>query len=147
MSVAVAVGFIGLIGIAAETGMVMLTFLDQAFKAIVAKRHAAGDKVTVDDLYAAVTQGAMTRIRAVMMAIAGSILGLLPVMLSTGTGSEVTRRIAAPMVGGMVSATVLTLIIFPAVYALVKEISIRRTLKMERTEQSAFTRVGTDAEV
>ena len=128
MSVAVAVGFIGLIGIAAETGMVMLTFLDQAFKSISAKRHAANEKVTMDDLYAAVAQGAVTRIRAVMMTIAGSILGLLPVMLSTGTGSEVTRRIAAPMVGGMVSATVLTLIIFPAVYALVKEIPIRRSI-------------------
>ncbi|PTQ88476.1 AcrB/AcrD/AcrF family protein, partial [Nitrosomonas nitrosa] len=101
----------------------------QAFKAIVAKRHAAGEKVTVNDLYTAVAQGAVTRIRAVMMTIAGSILGLLPVMLSTGTGSEVTRRIAAPMVGGMVSATVLTLIIYPAVYVFVKEISMRREAK------------------
>ncbi|SFM55974.1 Cu(I)/Ag(I) efflux system membrane protein CusA/SilA [Nitrosomonas nitrosa] len=133
MSVAVAVGFIGLVGIAAETGMVMLEFLDQAFKAIVAKRHAAGEKVTVNDLYTAVAQGAVTRIRAVMMTIAGSILGLLPVMLSTGTGSEVTRRIAAPMVGGMVTATVLTLIIFPAVYVLIKEISIRRSFTIEKT--------------
>nr|WP_281721164.1 CusA/CzcA family heavy metal efflux RND transporter [Nitrosomonas nitrosa] len=133
MSVAVAVGFIGLVGIAAETGMVMLEFLDQAFKAIVAKRHAAGEKVTVNDLYTAVAQGAVSRIRAVMMTIAGSILGLLPVMLSTGTGSEVTRRIAAPMVGGMVTATVLTLIIFPAVYVLIKEISIRRSFTIEKT--------------
>lgn len=129
MSIAVAVGFIGLVGIAAETGMVMLTFLDQAFESIAAKRHAAGEKVTVEDLYAAVAEGAIIRIRAVMMTIAGSILGLLPVMLSTGTGSDVTRRIAAPMVGGMISATVLTLIIFPAVYVLVKEIPLRRTLE------------------
>ncbi|MCW5600403.1 CusA/CzcA family heavy metal efflux RND transporter [Nitrosomonas sp.] len=133
MSIAVAVGFIGLAGIAAESGMVMLTFIDQAFKSITAKRHAAGEKVTVNDLYTAVAQGAVTRIRAVMMTIAGSILGLLPVMLSTGTGSEVTRRIAAPMVGGMVSATVLTLIIFPAIYVLVKEISIRRSFAIEKT--------------
>ncbi len=124
MSIAAVVGFIGLAGVAAETGMVMLEFLDQAFKSVTRKRHAAGEKVTVDDLYAAVAQGAVTRIRAVMMTIAGSILGLLPVMLSTGTGSEITRRIAAPMVGGMVSATILTLIIFPAIYVLVKEISI-----------------------
>jgi Cu(I)/Ag(I) efflux system membrane protein CusA/SilA len=67
-----------------------------------------------------------------MMTIAGSILGLLPVMLSSGTGSEVTRRIAAPMVGGMVSTTVLTLIIFPAIYVLVKEISMRRSLEREQ---------------
>ncbi|MBK6618819.1 MAG: efflux RND transporter permease subunit [Nitrosomonas sp.] len=129
MSIAAAVGFIGLTGIAAETGMVMLAFLDQAFKSVTSKRHAAGEKVTVDDLYAAVAQGAVTRIRAVMMTIAGSILGLLPVMLSTGTGSEITRRIAAPMVGGMVSTTILTLIIFPAIYVLVKEISIDTTQK------------------
>lgn len=125
LSIAAAVGFIGLIGIAAETGVVMLTFLDQAFGAIQAKRHAAGEIVTTSDLYAAVTEGATSRIRPVMMTIAGSVLGLLPVMLSTGTGSEVTRRIAAPMVGGMVSATVLTLIILPAVYVLAKEISIQ----------------------
>lgn len=125
LSIAAAVGFIGLIGIAAETGVVMLTFLDQAFGAIQAKRHAAGEIVTTSDLYAAVTEGATSRIRPVMMTIAGSVLGLLPVMLSTGTGSEVTRRIAAPMIGGMVSATVLTLIILPAVYVLAKEISIQ----------------------
>ena len=126
LSVAAVVGFIGLIGIAAESGMVMLAFLDQAFDAIITKRKAAGEKIVVNDLYEAVVQGAVYRIRPVMMTIAGSVIGLLPVMLSTGTGSEVMRRIAAPMVGGMVSATILTLIIFPAVYALVKEIPLRR---------------------
>ncbi len=131
MSIAVAVGFIGLVGIAAESGMVMLEFLDQAFKLITAKRHASGGRVTIEDLYTAVAEGAVTRIRSVMMTIVGSILGLLPVMLSTGAGSEVTRRIAAPMVGGMISATVLTLIIFPAVYVLVKEIPIRRSLQSQ----------------
>jgi Cu(I)/Ag(I) efflux system membrane protein CusA/SilA len=132
ISIAVAVGFIGLIGIAAESGMVMLAFLDQALTAMQVKRQVAGEEITVADLYAAVTEGAVTRIRAVMMTIAGSILGLLPVMLSSGTGSEVTRRIAAPMVGGMVSTTVLTLIIFPAIYVLVKEISMRRSLEREQ---------------
>jgi Cu(I)/Ag(I) efflux system membrane protein CusA/SilA len=132
MSIAAAVGFIGLVGIATETGMVMLTFLDHALETITAKRKAAGGEITVEDLYEAVIQGAVYRIRPVMMTIAGSVIGLLPVMLSSGTGSEVTRHIAAPMVGGMVSATVLTLIVFPAVFALVKEIPIRRSLKMER---------------
>ncbi|SDY41429.1 efflux RND transporter permease subunit [Nitrosomonas sp. Nm33] len=132
MSTAVAVGFIGLVGIAAEIGMVMLTFLDQAFKSITTKRHAAGEKVTIEDLYAAVSEGAVRRIRPVMMTIAGSIVGLLPVILSTGTGSEITRRIAAPMVGGMVSATVLTLIIFPAIYAMIKEMQIQRSFKTEK---------------
>ena len=132
MSIAAAIGFIGLIGIAAESGMVMLNFLDRSFKDITEKRKASGDKVTIDDLCEAVIKGAVYRIRPVMMTIAGSILGLLPVMFSSGTGSEVIRRISAPMVGGMVSATVLTLIVFPAAYAIAKEISIRRSLKTEK---------------
>ncbi len=132
MSIAAAIGFIGLVGIAAESGMVMLEFLDQALKEVTAKREASGSKVTVEDLYEAVVQGAVYRIRPVMMTIAGSVLGLLPVMFSSGTGSEVIRRISAPMVGGMVSATVLTLIVFPAIYALIKEISIRHSLKTEK---------------
>ncbi len=134
MSIAAAIGFIGLVGIAAESGMVMLEFLDQALKEVTAKREAAGSKVTVEDLYEAVVQGAVYRIRPVMMTIAGSVVGLLPVMFSSGTGSEVIRRISAPMVGGMVSATILTLIVFPAIYALVKEISIRHSLKTEKME-------------
>ena len=132
MSIAAAIGFIGLVGIAAESGMVMLEFLDQALKDVTAKREASGSKVTVEDLYEAVVQGAVYRIRPVMMTIAGSVVGLLPVMFSSGTGSEVIRRISAPMVGGMVSATILTLIVFPAIYALVKEISIRHSLKTEK---------------
>ena len=132
MSIAAAIGFIGLVGIAAESGMVMLEFLDQALKEVTAKREASGSKVTVEDLYEAVVQGAVYRIRPVMMTIAGRVLCLLPVMFSSGTGSEVIRRISAPMVGGMVSATVLTLIVFPAVYALVKEIPIRHSLKTEK---------------
>ncbi len=132
MSIAAAIGFIGLVGIAAESGMVMLEFLDQSLKDVTVKREAAGSKVTVEDLYEAVVQGAVYRIRPVMMTIAGSVVGLLPVMFSSGTGSEVIRRISAPMVGGMVSATILTLIVFPAVYALVKEISIRHSLKTEK---------------
>ena len=127
LSIAAVVGFIGLIGIAAESGMVMLTFIDQALTTIARQRKAMAEKVTLTDLYGAVVQGAVYRIRPVMMTIAGSVIGLLPVMLSTGTGSEIMRRIAAPMVGGMISATILTLIIFPAVYAVVKEISFRRS--------------------
>ncbi len=132
MSIAVAVGFIGLAGIAAETGMVMLEFLDQALNAIKVKRQAAGEKLTIEDLYTAVKEGAGMRIRPVTMTIAGSIFGLLPVMLSSGAGSELTRRIAAPMVGGMISATLLTLIVFPAVYIVVKEIQIQHSLKAKK---------------
>ncbi|MBI2317108.1 MAG: efflux RND transporter permease subunit, partial [Betaproteobacteria bacterium] len=126
LSVAVAVGFIALVGVAAETGVVMLIYLDQALRAADAKRKAAGERLTLEDLYGAVMQGAVMRVRPLMMTVFAIIAGLLPIMWGTGTGSEVMRRIAAPMVGGMVSATLLTLIVIPALYALVKEFTIRR---------------------
>jgi Cu(I)/Ag(I) efflux system membrane protein CusA/SilA len=120
MSVAVAVGFIALAGVAAETGVVMLIYLDHALEARRAQRAAAGQPVTLADLYAAVMEGAVERVRPKMMTVCAIIAGLLPIMWGTGTGSEVMRRIAAPMVGGMVSSTVLTLVVIPAIYALVK---------------------------
>ena len=127
MSVAVAVGFIALVGVAAETGVVMLIYLDHALEAAKAKRQAAGERLTVDDLYEAVMQGAVYRVRPLMMTVVAIMAGLLPIMWGSGTGSEVMRRIAAPMVGGMISATVLTLVVIPAIYAVVKEFTIRRT--------------------
>ncbi|MBX9812169.1 MAG: CusA/CzcA family heavy metal efflux RND transporter [Burkholderiales bacterium] len=126
LSVAVAVGFIALVGVAAETGVVMLIYLDHAFSAVTAKRHVAREPVTVADLYDAVMQGAVMRVRPLMMTVFAIIAGLLPIMWGSGTGSEVMRRIAAPMVGGMISATILTLIVIPAIYALVKEVGIKR---------------------
>ncbi|MBI4294310.1 MAG: efflux RND transporter permease subunit, partial [Betaproteobacteria bacterium] len=126
MSVAVAVGFIALVGVAAETGVVMLIYLDHALNAVTAKRQAAGEQLTIPDLYEAVMQGAVYRVRPIMMTVVAITAGLLPIMWGSGTGSEVMRRIAAPMVGGMVSATILTLIVIPAIYALVKEFTIRR---------------------
>jgi Cu(I)/Ag(I) efflux system membrane protein CusA/SilA len=126
LSVAVAVGFIALVGVAAETGVVMLIYLDQAFTAMTAKRHAAREPVTTADLHDVVMQGTALCVRPLMMTVFAIIAGLLPIMWGTGTGSEVMRRIAAPMVGGMVSATILALIVIPAIYALVKEFFIRR---------------------
>jgi Cu(I)/Ag(I) efflux system membrane protein CusA/SilA len=126
ISVAVAVGFIALVGVAAETGVVMLIYLDQALQAVKAKRELAGQKLTLEDLYGAVMQGAVYRVRPLMMTVVAIMAGLLPIMWGTGTGSEVMRRIAAPMVGGMISATILTLIVIPAIYAVVKEFGIRR---------------------
>ncbi|MVF23030.1 efflux RND transporter permease subunit [Methylocaldum sp. BRCS4] len=125
LSVAVAVGFIALAGVAAETGVVMLIYLDDAFQSIQRRREAAGERVTVADLYAAVMAGAVERVRPKMMTVVAIMAGLLPILWSSGTGSEVMRRIAAPMVGGMVSSTILTLIVIPAIYALVKEYPIR----------------------
>jgi Cu(I)/Ag(I) efflux system membrane protein CusA/SilA len=118
--VAVAVGFIALLGVAAETGVVMLVYLDQSWRRIQAERTAAGQKLSAADLRAAVIEGAVLRVRPKMMTVVAIMAGLLPIMWGTGTGSEVMRRIAAPMVGGMVSATVLTLVVIPVLYALVE---------------------------
>ena len=119
-SVAVAVGFIALAGVAAETGVVMLVYLDQALQDVVARCRAAGRAVTQADLHEAVMQGAVERVRPKMMTVAAVTAGLLPILWSTGTGSEIMRRIAVPMIGGMLSSAVLTLVVIPAVYALVK---------------------------
>ncbi|NMG16625.1 efflux RND transporter permease subunit [Aromatoleum bremense] len=128
MSVAVAVGFIALAGVAAETGVVMLIYLDQAWKTIRATRLASGHEPTVADLYEAIMEGAVERVRPKMMTVVAIMAGLLPIMWGTGTGSEVMSRIAAPMVGGMISSTVLTLGVIPALYALVKQWQLRREL-------------------
>jgi Cu(I)/Ag(I) efflux system membrane protein CusA/SilA len=126
MSVAVAVGFIALAGVAAETGVIMLIYLDHAYKDLKAKRESEGKDFTIADIYEAVMEGAVERVRPKMMTVVAIMAGLLPIMWGSGTGSEVMRRIAAPMVGGMVSSTVLTLIVIPAIYALVKQISLQR---------------------
>jgi Cu(I)/Ag(I) efflux system membrane protein CusA/SilA len=119
LSVAAAVGFIALAGVAAETGVVMLIYLDHAFRDARETATASGRPVTLAALYDAIRHGAVERVRPKMMTVVAIMAGLLPIMWGAGTGSEVMRRIAAPMVGGMVSSTVLTLIVIPAVYALV----------------------------
>jgi Cu(I)/Ag(I) efflux system membrane protein CusA/SilA len=126
LSVAVAVGFIALAGVAAETGVVMLIYLDHAWQAVQARCRAVGRAPTASDLYAAVMEGAVERVRPKMMTVVAIMAGLLPIMWGSGTGSEVMSRIAAPMVGGMVSSTVLTLVVIPALYALVKQWELRR---------------------
>ncbi|MGC2047797.1 MAG: CusA/CzcA family heavy metal efflux RND transporter, partial [Gallionella sp.] len=117
LSVAVVVGFIALAGVAAETGVVMLIYLEHAWEQIKAKRKVDGQEPTTGDLYAAVMEGAVERVRPKMMTVVAIMAGLLPIMWGTGTGSEVMRRIAAPMVGGMISSTILTLIVIQALYA------------------------------
>ena len=120
LSVAVAVGFIALAGVAAETGVVMLIYLDHALEARAAARRAKGEALTTVDIADAIVEGAVERVRPKMMTVVAIMAGLLPIMWSTGTGSEVMRRIAAPMVGGMVSSTILSLVVIPVIYALVK---------------------------
>ena len=118
LSVAVGVGFIALAGVAVEIGVVMLVYLNQAIREHVATAEAESRAVTLADVRQAVIDGAVLRVRPIMMTVAAIIAGLLPIMLGSGTGSEVMRRIAAPMVGGMVSATILTLIVIPAMFLL-----------------------------
>ncbi len=129
LSVAVAVGFIALAGVAAETGVVMLIYLDHAWREAQERCRIEGRQPLAADLYAAVMEGAVERVRPKMMTVVAIMAGLLPILWGTGTGSEVMSRIAAPMVGGMVSSTVLTLGVIPALYALVKEWQIRRSAK------------------
>ena len=120
LSVAVAVGFIALAGVAAETGVVMLIYLDHALKERKEKAAHEGRALTRDDVYAAIIEGAVERVRPKMMTVVAIMAGLLPILWSHGTGSEVMQRIAVPMIGGMVSSTLLTLIVIPAIYALIK---------------------------
>jgi Cu(I)/Ag(I) efflux system membrane protein CusA/SilA len=106
--------------VAAETGVVMLIYLDHAVRDVKAECTSENRPFTRDDLGAAIMFGAVARIRPKMMTVVAIIAGLLPIMWSAGTGSEVMQRIAAPMIGGMLSSTVLTLIVIPAVYARIK---------------------------
>jgi Cu(I)/Ag(I) efflux system membrane protein CusA/SilA len=121
-SVATTIGFIALVGVAAETGIVMLVYLNQAW----APRVAAG-RTAASDLDQAIVEGAAERVRPMLMTVLTTVIGLLPIMLGTGTGASMMKRIAAPMVGGMVSSTLLTLVVIPAVYSLWKEWELRRS--------------------
>lgn len=116
LSVAVGVGFIALAGVAVEIGVVMLVYLNQAIRRQESLADAEGRSLSMDNVRQAVIDGALLRVRPIMMTVAAIIAGLLPIMLGGGPGSEVLRRIAAPMVGCMVSATMLTLIVIPALF-------------------------------
>ena len=122
VSVAVAIGFIALAGVAAETGVIMLLYLDQTFRA----RGEQGLLRTRDDVNAAVHEGAVGRVRPKMMTVTAITAGLLPILWSQGTGADVMKRIAAPMVGGMITSTILTLAVIPAIYSLWKERALAR---------------------
>jgi Cu(I)/Ag(I) efflux system membrane protein CusA/SilA len=134
LSVAVAVGFIALAGVAAETGVVMLMYLNQALDEIKTQRESEGRSLTRLDLYDAIMAGAVERVRPKMMTVVAIMAGLLPIMWSTGTGSEIMQRIAVPMIGGMISSTLLTLIVIPAIFGLTKGFLLPR----EHGSQSAM---------
>jgi Cu(I)/Ag(I) efflux system membrane protein CusA/SilA len=122
LSVAVVVGFIALAGLAAETGVVMLVYLDESYR----RRHAEGRMRSAADLRNAIIEGAVERVRPKLMTVSTTLIGLLPVMWGTESGSEVMKRIAAPMVGGLVSSAILTLVIIPVVYDIWKRLALRQ---------------------
>src|SRR5258708_39597230 len=120
LSVAVVVGFIALAGVAAETGIIMLIYLDHALRAARKQADAEDRALNRDDLRAAIMEGAVERVRPKMMTVTAILAGLLPILWSTGTGSEVTQRIAVPMIGGLGGSRLLTLVGIPALFALIK---------------------------
>jgi Cu(I)/Ag(I) efflux system membrane protein CusA/SilA len=124
-SVAVGVGFIALAGVAVEIGVIMLVYLNQAYREMLERCQSHDVAPRTETLRHAVLHGAGLRVRPVMMTAAAIIVGLLPIMYGTGTGSEVMSRIAAPMVGGMMSAVLLTLLVLPAAYFLWRKASIK----------------------
>ncbi|MBU3019766.1 CusA/CzcA family heavy metal efflux RND transporter [Paraglaciecola agarilytica] len=125
LSVAVGVGFIALAGVAVEIGVIMLVYLNQAYQGLTDSAQKEGELISIEALRESVMQGAGLRVRPVMMTVATVIIGLLPVMYGNGTGSEVMSRIAAPMVGGMASALILSLLVVPAVYFLWRQNSLK----------------------
>ncbi|RWQ59490.1 CusA/CzcA family heavy metal efflux RND transporter [Mesorhizobium sp.] len=136
MSVAVAVGFIALAGVAAETGVIMLIYLDNAWNEVKARCAAEKRSLAKTDLNEAIMFGAVERVRPKMMTVVAIMAGLLPILWSTGTGSEVMQRIAVPMIGGMISSTILTLVVIPAVYGIVKgwRLPIRSAVEEARAD-------------
>jgi len=131
-SVAVAIGFVALAGVAAETGVVMLLYLDHAWQS----RSAGERRPGLRELYDAVVEGAVDRVRPKLMTVTAIMAGLLPILWGSGAGASVMKRIAAPMVGGMISSTVLTLAVIPAVYALWKEHGLRSLRERDRVAQT-----------
>ncbi|WP_133128597.1 efflux RND transporter permease subunit [Legionella nagasakiensis] len=125
LSVAVGVGFIALSGVAVEIGVVMLVYLNQALQQATDNCKQLNKKISDKDIKDAVVKGALLRVRPIIMTVSAIIGGLLPIMITAGTGSEVMRRIAAPMIGGMVSATILTLVVIPAIFLLWKQKQIK----------------------
>ena len=131
LSIAVWVGVIALLGVAAETGVVMIVYLDEAYN----RRLAEGRMRNRRDLYEAVREGAGQRVRPKLMTVATTIFGLLPLMWSAGAGADVMKRIAAPMVGGLLTSLVLTLLIFPALYTIWKGFELRRAMRESAAEE------------
>jgi len=138
MSIASAVGFIALSGVAAEFGVIMLLYLRQAWE----RRLRAGEPADVATLMDAIAEGAVLRVRPKAMTVAVILAGLIPIMWTSGTGAELMQRIAAPMVGGMISAPLLSMFVIPAAFLLMRRRSVARTAHPQRI---AVTQAATAA--
>jgi len=136
MSIAVWVGIVALAGVDAETGVVMILYLDEAYD----RKRAEGKMTALPELYAAVMEGAVQRVRPKLMTVSTTIAGLVPILWSTGTGADVMKRIAAPMVGGMVTATLMELLLLPVIYILWR----KRHLHLGEDGESVQTHATTD---
>jgi len=123
VSIATAVGFIALAGVSCEFGVVMLLYLKQAWE----HRLAAGEPANEATLLAAIREGAVLRVRPKAMTVAVILAGLLPIMLGHATGSEIMQRIAAPMIGGMITAPLLSMLVIPVIYLLLRGRALERT--------------------
>jgi Cu(I)/Ag(I) efflux system membrane protein CusA/SilA len=124
-SIAVGVGFIALAGVAVEIGVIMLVYLNQAWHHMKLDAQEQNKQLDVEDLTKAIREGAGLRVRPVMMTVLTVIIGLVPIMYGSGTGSQVMQRIAAPMIGGMASALLLTLLVLPAIFKLWKQREVK----------------------
>ena len=126
MSIAAAVGFIALAGVAVEIGVLMLVYLNQALEEAIRDARESGRGLTARELMDAVIDGAALRVRPIMMTVLTVVVGLVPIMLSDGTGSEVMQRISGPMVGGMISTLILTLLVIPVIFFVWKRTTLNK---------------------
>lgn len=130
-SVAVAVGFTALFGVAVETGVLMIAYMNGSIKQLVNSKKEEGQKITAQELRESIFQGAVPRVRPLLMTVLANILGLIPVLASTGTGSDVMKPIAIPFVFGLVSSTIFVLVVLPVFYQVVKEFELKKRGKLE----------------
>ena len=136
LSVAVAVGFIALFGVAVETAMLMMIYLNEYMEKLVADKGNSSEKISKDDLRKYIMDGAVQRLRPKLMTVSVSLFGLIPILWSTGTGSDVMLPITIPLIGGVISSTIYVLVVTPVVFEMVKEYELNKFGKMDMVESS-----------
>ena len=133
-SVAVAVGFIALFGVAVETGVLMIVYLNESIQKLTQSKGNTPDKIQNDDIKDAVFEGAVLRVRPKLMTVMADMVGLLPILLATGTGSDVMKPITIPFVFGLITSTLFVLIVLPVVYEVIKERELKKNGKLQYME-------------